>query len=186
MNGKRSLTILSLIVLLSTIFSGSTPPMSLASQSSPETPANGRTGAWVDTINVSSIDSADEAVDQLEAGTLDMYAGFSGDPVLYDRVRLNQDLVFHVSTGSFNELMMNPAGPEFYDGRLNPFSVHEIREATNWLMDRGAIVQQIMGGMGISKYFCINPGQRDYARYHETVQALEAYYAYDYDRASSV
>jgi peptide/nickel transport system substrate-binding protein len=47
--------------------------------------------------------------------------------------------------------------------RLNPFGVREIREAMNWLLDRDYIVQEIMGGLAIPKYFPITgwlPGLR--------------------------
>ena len=41
------------------------------------------------------------------------------------------------------ELTFNPVGPEYEDGRLNPFSVKAIREAMNLLLDREFIAREI-------------------------------------------
>jgi peptide/nickel transport system substrate-binding protein len=187
MNHKRIRTILSTIILLSMILATLVSRSVRAIQSDSSTPDADRTGAWVDTINISTVSSSEEAVNQLEAGTLDIYTGISSDPALYHTVLTSQDVVSHVSLGNYNELTLNPAGPVFPGtGKLNPFAVSEIREAMNWLVDRGHIVQQILGGLGVSKYFCILTSSSDYARYHDTVQTLEAYYAYDYDQANTV
>lgn len=41
------------------------------------------------------------------------------------------------------ELSFNPVGPEYSDGRLNPFHVPAVREAMNWLINRQYIVENL-------------------------------------------
>lgn len=184
MNPKKVQTILSLTTVFSIAF---VVFFSHANRSSLSAPDAERTGAWADTINISTVSSNEEAIDQLEAGILNMYTGGLTDPALCQRVRSNPDLVSYQSVGNYTELMFNPAGPVFSGtGKLNPFNVPEIREAMNWLIDRSYIVQQIYGGLAASKFFCMTTQFPDYARYHETVQTLEAYYAYDPAQANAV
>jgi peptide/nickel transport system substrate-binding protein len=70
-------------------------------------------------------------------------------------------------------------GPEFKDGRLNPFSDPAIREAVNWLIDRDYIVSEFYGGLtAILGTSAIHPKLfPDYARYVDVTRALELKYA---------
>ena len=90
------------------------------------------------------------------------------------------------SFGGYYELTFNPAGPEFSDGRLNPFSNPKIREAMNWLVDRDYIVQEIYGGLAVPKYLPITGAFPDYARYIDVVRELESKYAYNPSMANEV
>jgi peptide/nickel transport system substrate-binding protein len=158
-----------------------------ATEARPTIPQADRTGAWVDTIEFRKVDTMDEAITQLEAGSLEFYTDSSQDPMLYQRIQSNPDLVAHMEFGGSKELTFNPVGPVFNKtGKLNPFSVPKIREAMNWLVNRNYIANTIAGGMAIPKYLTLNPGQPEYARYSDTVEALEMLYAYDYNRADSV
>jgi peptide/nickel transport system substrate-binding protein len=143
-------------------------------------------GPWVDRIEISTVSSLDEALDMLEDDTLDIYTGTSYDSALYGRVQSSTEVVAHVATYRFDELTLNPAGPVSNNGKLNPFAVPEIREALNWLVDRERIVREILGGPGLAQYVVITPGFPEHARYRETVEALEAHYAYDFDQANAV
>ncbi|TLN28631.1 ABC transporter substrate-binding protein, partial [bacterium] len=90
------------------------------------------------------------------------------------------------ASGLYYDLLFNPAGPEFNDGRLNPFSDRKIREAMNWLMDRDYLNQEIFAGGGLAKWFAITTQFPDYADLADTARELEAKYAYNFDKAKEV
>ena len=135
-----------------------------------------RTGAWVDQVVLTSIDQAEAAVTQLQAGEIDIYAYSVNDAVLFETVAADPNLGYTTGFGSYNELSFNPAGPEFTDGRLNPFDNPKIREAMNMLVDRDYIAQEIFGGLGTPKFTSLNSAFADYARYVDTCRAIEAFY----------
>ena len=145
-----------------------------------------RNGAWVDSLVFTVQEDADVAVSQLESQDIDVYAYTVSDPELFKKVKDNPDLTYAESFGSYTELTFNPVGPEYGDGELNPFSDPKIREAVNWLIDRNYVVQEIYGGLAVPKFLPITSAFPDYARYVDTVRALEAKYAYNEDKAKQV
>jgi peptide/nickel transport system substrate-binding protein len=145
-----------------------------------------RNGAWVDSLVFTVQEDADVAVSQLESKDIDIYAYTVSDPELYKKVKDNKDLTYAESFGSYTELTFNPVGPEYGEGELNPFSDPKIREAVNWLIDRNYVVEEIYGGLAIPKFLPITSAFPDYARYVDTVRALEAKYAYNLDKAKEV
>ena len=110
----------------------------------------------------------------------------SANPDLFTEVKADPKLSYTNAFGSYTELTFNPSGPTFNDGRLNPFSNPKIREAMNWLVDRNYIVQEIYGGLAKPKFTSLNSAFPDYARYIDTVRALEVKYAYNPEQAKTV
>jgi peptide/nickel transport system substrate-binding protein len=146
-----------------------------------------RNGGWLDTVVVVEEPSSDSAVTRLNAGELDVYAYTIADSELFQTVKDSPDLVYTQSYGSYNELTLNPCGPVLTGTQtLNPFGDAKIREALNYLIDRNYIVQEIMGGLAVPKFFPITSGFPDYARYVDIVRQLEAKYAYDPAKAEEI
>lgn len=153
----------------------------------PAAPATTRRGGWFDQIVVIEEPSSEAAVTRLEAGEVDIYAFTVANADLLARVEASADLSLQRSYGSYNELTYNPAGPEFEaTGTLNPFAVAAIREATNWLIDRDYIAQEVTGGMAVPRFFAFAPTFAESARYADTVAQWETYYAYDMEKARTV
>jgi peptide/nickel transport system substrate-binding protein len=146
-----------------------------------------RTGGWLDTITMVADPSVQSAVTRLIAGDIDVYAQSSSNAEAF-KAATDGGLALVNSYGSYNDLTFNTYGPVFTEstGGLNPFAVREVREAMNWLLDRNYIVQEIMGGLAIPKYFPITGGFPDYAKYIDVARELEAKYAYDVDKATEV
>ncbi len=144
-----------------------------------------RTGAWVDQVVFSQLESGEQAIPRLEAGDIDIYGSGLSDPEVFAQVKDNPDLTYVESFGIYTELTFNPV-LNFNDGRLNPFGDPQIREAINWAVDRDYIVQEIYGGLATAKYLPITSAFPDYARYVDKVRALEAKYAYDLEKARQV
>ncbi len=145
-----------------------------------------RTGAWVDMLVFTEQNSAQAAVKQLQADDIDIYAYTVGDAEVFKTVKGDSNLSYTNAFGSYTELTFNPSGPEFADGRLNPFSNAKIREAMNWLMDRDYMVQEIYGGLGNVKFTSLNSAFPDYAKYVDVLRAIETNYAYNPDKAKEV
>ncbi|MGQ9601746.1 MAG: ABC transporter substrate-binding protein [Candidatus Bipolaricaulia bacterium] len=146
-----------------------------------------RTGAWVDeTVFTEVVDRA-QAVDMLIANQLDLYAFGISEPNIFAKIKASPELGYETSYGSYNELTFNPVGPTFPGtGAFNPFHFPRIREAMNWLIDRNYIVSEIMGGLGVPRWFAITPAFPDYARYADVARALELQYGYDKEKAKAV
>lgn len=150
------------------------------------TPPPPHTGAWVDSVVFTSIDQAEAAVTQLQAGEIDIYAYGVADATLFETVKADPNLTYTTAFGSYTDLTFNPYGPEFTDGRLNPFSNAKVREAMNWLVNRNYLAQEVYGGLGIPKFTNLNSNFPDYARYVEITRNLEAYYTYNPTKAQEV
>lgn len=127
-----------------------------------------------------------KVLDMLQAGQLDLYAFGIRDAELARKVKTSPALGYETSYGGSAELTLNPVGPTLKTGALNPFSVPAIREALNWLVDRNYIAQEIYGGLAVPRYLPINTIFPDYARLAHVAKALEAYYAYNPDKAKAV
>jgi len=188
MSRKSFMHLLGLVVLLGTMVILIKPGQITGAQSldqgQPQAPS--RTGAWVDSVVFSGEDSTTDAIAQLQANQLDIYAHSFADKDLFTTVQQDPSLDYTQSLGSYNELTFNPAGPYFNDGRLNPFYNSKIREAMNWLVDRNHIVQEIFGGLAAAKFFPITVGFPDYTRYAGTCYTLESTYAYNPTLAETV
>lgn len=152
----------------------------------PAAEASTRMGAWVDSVLMTAATSDAEGVSKLALDELDIYADPVADPALFATVSGNPALEYSTTLGSYFELTLNPSGPNFNDGRLNPFHNYKIREALNWLVDRDHIVNNILGGLGLVKLLPITTSMVEYTRYIDKAKALEAAYTYDLSHANQV
>ncbi|MEM2092280.1 MAG: ABC transporter substrate-binding protein, partial [Candidatus Bathyarchaeia archaeon] len=80
------------------------------------------------------------------------------------------------------QLLVNPL--ETTEG-FNPFSIREIREALNWLIDRNYIVSEIYHGRGVPRWTMFRTVSPDYSRIIEFAKNLEANYGYNFEKAKS-
>ena len=150
----------------------------------PTQEATTRTGAWVDEVVFTKQDSAEAAVSQLNAGDIDIYAYTVAEAPVYESVQSSPNLATAQLVGSNNSFMYNPA--TFTSGKFNPFVDPQLREATNYLIDRNYIVQEIYKGLAIPKYTALTTVFPDYARYADIARELEAKYAYDKDKGNQI
>ncbi len=145
------------------------------------------TGPWVDRILISREEDSAMGVAKLQAGDTDIwFMGAITDPQLFSIIDEHPDINYEYSYGSFTELTFNVAGPHFNDGTLNPFHDAEIREAFNWLVHRGKLIGQFLGGMGEPIYALAGRAFPEYERYPDLFEAIEDHYEYDPDRAKEI
>ena len=171
-NRKLTISILVTILLLAMVFSVSANEVPKAT--------------WVDEVIIVEEPSITTAVSRLQAGDIDIYASTSSQAVPFATILNDPNLDYYQTFGSYSELTFNVAGPEFNDGRYNPFSNRKIREAMNWILDRNYIAQELYGGLALPKSTMLNNAYVDYSRVVETARGLEAKYAYNFELAKDV
>lgn len=100
------------------------------------------------------------------------------------------------SVGSYNNLFFNP----YFDTELeepvaqpggnwefNPFGDRQIRRATQWLIDREHIIEDMYGGYGMARYTPIGPNDPGYNEYiRPVVEDMGITVTGDRDRASDM
>jgi peptide/nickel transport system substrate-binding protein len=145
-------------------------------------PTTTRHGGWLDEIDYSIVD-AQSAVTQISAGAIDLFSyGLAANKLQEIKdAGLCQTSAF----GTYYDYLFNPA--VFTDTtKLNPFADHKIREAINWLIDRNYIVQEVFNGGALPKFFAVTTQLVDYTDLIDVARGLEAYYAYNPDKAKEV
>jgi len=150
----------------------------------PAAPTTDRKGAWVDEIIFTSIDDVPNAVAQLQADQLDLYAYLAEDPDTFEIVKSDPNLAYSLAYGSWDSIMFNTT--EFNNGKLNPFSNQRIREATNWLVDRDYLVQEALGGLGTTRVVSQLNTFPDYVLYADLIRPVESKYAYNLEKADEI
>ena len=148
--------------------------------------AGARQGALVDRVIFTTQSNAGKGVGQIEAGRLDVLAQGITKPVIERQIRNAEGVEADLSYGTSADLTLNPAGPQFANGKLNPFAVRAIREAMNWLIDRGHIADAIYGGLAQPRYLPLSTAFPDYARFADKARSLELRYSYQPRRAERV
>lgn len=144
-----------------------------------------RKGGWLDRIVFSAIPEVDQAVAQIDAGAIDMYAVSADDDAVFNSLQENANLKYAMIYGASNQMLVNPVACKD-ESMLNPFTSAKIREALNWATDREYIAEEIMGGLARPRYFALTSAFPDYALYADLVAAVETKYAYDMDKAKAV
>lgn len=153
-----------------------------ATEAPTEMPKTDRRGGWLDEIDVSVV-AGDSAISQIQAGAIDFFS-FNLASDVYPAIQ-EAGLQSTQALGGYYGISFNPA--VFTDTNvLNPFSNRKIREATNWLIDRNYINQEIFAGGSLPKLLPVTTQLIEYTNLIETARALEAKYAYNLDQAKEV
>ncbi len=179
MSRNRLMSVLGVLIAVTMIVSACAPKAATFQ------PANGKTGAWIDSITFTNQNDQSAGVKQLQAGDIQMYMHGMDNPDLFKTVKADTNLAYSTAAGSSDELTFNPS-PCADTNTLNPFSDPKMREAMNWLVDRNYIAQQVLGGLGIPRTLAISSSFADYSRYIDVAGQLETQYAYNPDKAKQV
>jgi peptide/nickel transport system substrate-binding protein len=145
-----------------------------------------RRGALVDQVVFAQEADLGKVAELIESGSHQLFAQGISNATVFRRIRDSHGIDYTNAFGSSAELTINPVGPRFDDGRINPFHVAAIREALNWLIDRRYVAEELYGGLAVPRVLPINTGFPDYARLAEVARTLELRYAHDPERARAV
>jgi len=145
-----------------------------------------RRGALVDQVVFTQEGEVGKVTGLIRRGSHHVFTQGITSASVFRRVRDSPRLAHDLSYGSSAELALNPAGPRFEDGTLNPFHVPAIREALNWLVNRRHIAEEIYGGLAVPRFLPLNTAFPDYARLADVARELELRYRHDPARAERV
>jgi len=143
--------------------------------------AAARSGAWFDEIVFFEEAASKKVLSMMMTGEVDFFAGPFGVD-LYPEIQ-SAELPHVLCPGDYVEILLNPVGPRFDDGRFNPFSIRAVRVAINNLIDRSRIVDEVRGGLAVSRATLAHPDGPVYAEIAETARAIEARAAFDEEGA---
>lgn len=124
------------------------------------------TGAFVDGVRFVQYTDESTALEEVRAGNLDAYYY----RIPSDRLQgagAREGLQVHESTGGSYDILLNPAESD----ELNPFSSKKARFAINYLLDRGLIVNELMGGYGVPMASNYGPFDPEYPAVLERVES---------------
>ncbi len=157
-------------------------PTEVAATAVPTEPPTTRHGGWLDEIDYSVVDGQ-SAITQIGAGAIDLFSyGLAADKLAEIKAA---NLCYTQSYGTYYSFIYNPA--VFTDTtKLNPFSNLKIREATNWLIDRNYINQEVYAGGALPKLLPLTTQLVDYTNVIDVARGLEAYYAYNFEKGKEV
>lgn len=151
-----------------------------------EADRSGRRGALVDEVVFTQESDIGKITALIETGSHHVFAQGITSSTVFRRLRDSERVSHHFSYGSSAEITINPAGPRFSNGELNPFHVPAIREALNWLVNRRHVAEEIYGGLAVPRVLAVNTAFPDYARLADVARALELRYRHDPDKARAV
>jgi len=86
----------------------------------------------------------------------------------------------------FFELTFNPVGPEYENGKFNPFSIRPVREAMNIILDREFIAKEICKGTVKAWLYPLSPSFLDNIGLTAFAIELANKYLYDFDRGKNI
>ncbi|MFN3655015.1 MAG: ABC transporter substrate-binding protein, partial [Candidatus Nitrosotenuis sp.] len=114
-------------------------------------------GTYVDSVQFIQYLDESTALEEVKKGNLDIYYSRIPAELIQNQESLQNINVFFTTGGSYS-LLVNPAeGDEF-----NPFSYQQVRFALNYLVDRKLIVDELMGGFGVTMISNYGPFDPDY------------------------
>lgn len=145
-----------------------------------------RRGALVDEIVFTEETDINKIAELIEGGSHQVFALGITNATTFRRIRDSRRTDHSISYGSSGEITINPVGPHFNDGRINPFHVPEVREAMNWLVNRRHVAEELYGGLAVPRYLPLSTAFPDYARLADVARALELQYQFDPERARTV
>lgn len=146
----------------------------------------GRRGALVDQIIFTQESDPGKVVGLIESGSHHVFAQGVTSATVFKRLRDSERADHDISYGFSMELTLNPAGPHFSNGELNPFHVPAIREALNRLIDRDYVAEELYGGLAVPRFLPVNTAFPDYARLADVARTLELRYQHDPEGAERI
>lgn len=125
---------------------------------------------------------ADEAtvVPMIEKGEMDAWLYYLRLPENIKKAQESPYVKVISTYGGSIQLLVNPLETTEV---FNPFSIREVREALNWLIDRSYIVSEIYHGRGVPRWTMFRAVSPDYSRIVDFAKILESRYSYDFDKA---
>ena len=115
----------------------------------------------------------DRAALEVEAGAMDLYI-FSLKTAAAREIQGSPGVRLYEAPASTLSLILNPApAPE---GQLNPFSLREVRQAIQHIVNRDFIAREIYGGRALPMVTHVSPTDFDFLTVYDLVKAADIRY----------
>ena len=124
---------------------------------------------YVDTVTFIRVGDAEEDVEAVRNGTLDIYYQSVPSSLVADTEGIN---VYEVPVGGTLGLLLNPAEGD----KFNPFQLSQIRFAVNYMVDREGIIEDLLGGYGAPMTSVFAPHDPDFIRTLEQTESFAIRY----------
>lgn len=135
-------------------------------------PPHDRPGPAVDRVLFRSF-HVDRAPLELEAENMDLYM-FSVNTEAAEQLRDDPEIQLYPAPATTLSLILNPApAPE---GQLNPFSIREVRQAMQNLVDRDFIARDVFQGLALPMVTHVSPFEFDYSTVHDIARGSGTVY----------
>lgn len=141
-------------------------------------------GPWLDRVVWSVNGDASQALTDIIEGNTDLFDFSLQGPTDKLRARSSFDVSTIETYGSVDGFVFNPM-PQA-DGSFNPFTLREVREAMQYLVDRDLIGREILGGFYIPYVTPFHPKSADYGRFIDTEVTMEDRYVTNPQRAKQL
>ncbi len=139
--------------------------------------AAARVGGWLDEVVFFEEIDQPKVLSMINAGEAQFFANAFMGSVLPTIEAYG--LPYEFSYGSYNTLLLNPEGPLFTDGRLNPFHDSVILQAVNRLVDRQYLIDEFGAGLGIPMFCSLLPVSPTYAEVAVETRTTEIAFAHN-------
>ena len=136
------------------------------------------TGPATDRLLFRAFD-VDRAPRDLEAENMDFYL-FSLKTAAAQRLRGDDRFSLYEAPASTVSLLLNPAPAG--EGQLNPFSIREVRQAMQYLVDRDFIARDIYQGMAAPMLSHVSPNDFEYLTVYDIERGSGLEYDPEYGR----
>jgi len=168
---SRKLTVLALLIAVSLLV---LPPSAYA-----QIPR----GPWVDTIVLFPMSDEDKVVSLIETGKMHIWL-YNLRKLENIRAAVASPKVSLLKTyGGAYDIFVNPVKTKT---GFNPFTIREVREALNYIIDREYIAKEILKGYAVSRWTVFRAVSPDYARNADFMKALELKYAYNFEKGKKM
>ncbi|MEM0481728.1 MAG: ABC transporter substrate-binding protein [Nitrososphaerota archaeon] len=137
-------------------------------------------GPAAERIIFRGIGSQDIADREIKAGRIDIFL-FNLKTEAARRLRDDPSIKLIEAPATMYSILLNPAPAP--SGQLNPFSIREVRQAMQYLVNRDEVVSVIFKGMAQPMYSFVSPFDLDYVTVFEDVKSLGIRYDPDYARS---
>ncbi len=149
-----------------------------AAQSSGDDEAKPVRGPATEIVRFRAFD-VDRAPRDLEAGRMDLYM-YNLKTTAARRLEEDDRFALFQVPASTNSLLLNPAPAR--RGELNPFSIRQVRQAVQYLVDREFIAREIYQGMAQPMLTHVSPQDYDYLTVYDVQRSSGITYAPEYAR----
>jgi len=140
-------------------------------------------GPWIDTLILFPMAEEDKVVSLIEGGKMHIWL-YNLRKLENIKAAVESPKVKLLKTyGGAYDIFVNPVKTKT---GFNPFTMREVREALNYIVDREYVSKEILKGYAIPRWTVFRTVSPDYARNVDFMKSLELKYAYNFEKGKKM